>query len=53
MESDNRTHFQNNLIDTLAKEHGIERVYHILCYAIVSGKIELYNGLLKTTLRAH
>ncbi|GAB0202801.1 hypothetical protein GRJ2_002745700 [Grus japonensis] len=50
IESDNRTHFRNNLIDTWAKEHGIEWVYHI--HAPASGKIERYNGLLKTTLRA-
>ncbi|GAB0210139.1 hypothetical protein GRJ2_003479700 [Grus japonensis] len=51
-ESDNRTHFQNNLIDTWAKEHGIEWVYHIPYHAPASGKIEPCNGLLKTTLRA-
>ncbi|KAK4815806.1 hypothetical protein QYF61_007246 [Mycteria americana] len=49
-ESDNETHFQNNLIDTWAKEHGIEWVYHIPYHAPASGKIEQYNGLLKTTL---
>ncbi|GAB0206841.1 hypothetical protein GRJ2_003149700 [Grus japonensis] len=52
IESDNGTHFQNNLIDTWAKEHGIEWVYHIPCHAPASGKIKRYNGLLKTTLRA-
>ncbi|GAB0175673.1 hypothetical protein GRJ2_000032500 [Grus japonensis] len=52
IESDNRTHFQNNLIDTWAKEHGIEWVYHIPYHAPASGKIERYNGLLKITLRA-
>ncbi|KAK4832455.1 hypothetical protein QYF61_023502, partial [Mycteria americana] len=51
-ESDNGTHFRNNLIDTWAKEHGIEWVYPIPCRAPASGKIERYNGLLKTTLRA-
>ncbi|XP_062460204.1 insertion element IS476 uncharacterized 39.2 kDa protein-like [Pezoporus occidentalis] len=51
-ESDNGTHFQNNLIDTWANEHGIEWVYHIPYHAPASGKIEQYNGLLKTTLRA-
>ncbi|KAK4810475.1 hypothetical protein QYF61_004255 [Mycteria americana] len=50
IESDNGTHFQNNLIDTWAKEHGIEWVYHIPYHAPASGKIERYNGLLKTTL---
>ncbi|KAK4819652.1 hypothetical protein QYF61_008923 [Mycteria americana] len=52
IESDNGTHFRNNLIDTWAKEHGIEWVYHIPCHAPASGKIERYNGLLKATLRA-
>ncbi|GAB0205097.1 hypothetical protein GRJ2_002975300 [Grus japonensis] len=51
-ESDNGTHFRNNLIDTWAKEHGIEWVYHIPYHAPASGKIERYNALLKTTLRA-
>jgi len=39
-ELDNGTHFQNNLIDTWAKNHGIEWVYHIPCHAPASGKIE-------------
>ncbi|GAB0208192.1 transportin-1-like [Grus japonensis] len=52
IESDNGTHFQNNLIDTWAKELGIEWVYHIPYHAPALGKIERYNGLLKTTLRA-
>jgi len=51
-ESDNGTHFHNSLIDTWAKEHSIEWVYHIPYHAPASGKIEWYNGLLKTTLRA-
>jgi len=51
-ESDNGTHFRNSLIDTWAKEHGIDWVYHIPYHAPASGKIERYNGLLKTTLRA-
>ena len=51
-ESGNGTHFRNNLIDTWAKERGIEWVYHIPYHAPASGKIERYNGLLKTTLRA-
>ncbi|GAB0207634.1 hypothetical protein GRJ2_003229100 [Grus japonensis] len=38
IESDNGTHFRNNLIDTWAKEHGIEWVYHILYHAPASGK---------------
>ncbi|KAK4807213.1 hypothetical protein QYF61_024333 [Mycteria americana] len=52
IESDNGTHFRNNLIDTWAKDHGIEWVYHIPYHAPASGKFERYNGLLKTTLRA-
>ncbi|KAK4806782.1 hypothetical protein QYF61_005578 [Mycteria americana] len=52
IESDNGTHFRNNLIDTWAKEHGIEWVYHIPYHAPAPRKIERYNGLLKTTLRA-
>jgi len=51
-ESDNRTPFLNNLTATWAKEHGIEWVYPIPCHAAASGKIEQYNGLLKTMLRA-
>ncbi|KAK4823837.1 hypothetical protein QYF61_007086 [Mycteria americana] len=52
VESDNGTHFQNNLIDTWAKECGIEWVYHIPYHAPSFEKIERYSGLLKTTLRA-
>ncbi|KAK4823102.1 LOW QUALITY PROTEIN: hypothetical protein QYF61_025840 [Mycteria americana] len=52
IESDNGTHFRNSLIDTWAKEHSIEWVYHIPYHAPASGKIERYNALLKTTLRA-
>ncbi|KAK4818029.1 hypothetical protein QYF61_004153 [Mycteria americana] len=52
IESDNGTHVQNNLIDTWAKEHGLEWVYHIPYHAPASRKIERYNGLLKTALRA-
>ncbi|KAK4825374.1 hypothetical protein QYF61_027127 [Mycteria americana] len=51
-QSDNGTHFQDNLIDTWAKEHGIEWAYHIPYPAPPSRKIERYNGLLKTTQRA-
>ncbi|GAB0209867.1 hypothetical protein GRJ2_003452400 [Grus japonensis] len=46
IESDNGTHFRNNLIDTWAKEHGIEWVYHIPYHVPASGKIERYNALL-------
>jgi len=52
IESDNRTHFHNSLIDTWAKEDSIEWVYYIPYHAPASGKIGRYNGLLKTTLRA-
>ena len=51
-ESDNGTHFQKNLIDPWAREHGIEWVYHIPYPAPAFRKIKQYNGLLKTTLRA-
>lgn len=50
--SDNGTHFQNNLISNWAKEHGIERIYHLPYHASPSGKVEHYSGLLKTTLKA-
>ena len=46
-----RTHVQNNLRNTWAKEHGIEWVYHICCHAPASRKTEWYSGQLKTTLR--
>ena len=39
-ESHNGTHFQNNLIGTWAKQHGIEWVYHIPYHTPASGKIE-------------
>jgi len=51
-ESGNGTHFRNSLVDTWAKEDGIEWVYHIPYHAPASGKIERYNGLPKTSLRA-
>ena len=40
IESDNGTHFRNNFIDSWAKEHGIEWIYHIPYHAPASGKIE-------------
>ncbi|XP_056371387.1 uncharacterized protein LOC130266095 [Oenanthe melanoleuca] len=52
IESDNGTHFKNNLVNTWAREHGIEWVYHIPYHAPAAGKVERYNGLLKTTLKA-
>ena len=51
-ESDSGTHFKNNLINTWAKEHGIEWFYHIPYHAPASGKTGLYKGLLKITLKA-
>ncbi|GAB0199280.1 hypothetical protein GRJ2_002393400 [Grus japonensis] len=45
IESDNRTHFRNNLIDTWAKEHGIEWVYHIPYHAPASGTIESQDAV--------
>ncbi|XP_048786341.1 uncharacterized protein LOC125686417 isoform X3 [Lagopus muta] len=52
IESDNGTHFKNSLVNTWAKDHGIEWIYHIPYHAPASGKIERYNGLLKTMLKA-
>jgi len=52
IKSENKTDFHNSLIDTWAKEHGYEWVYHIHYHAPASRKIEWYNGLLKTTLKA-
>ncbi|RMC17999.1 hypothetical protein DUI87_04875 [Hirundo rustica rustica] len=50
--SDNGTHFKNSLINTWAREHGIEWVYHIPYHVPAAGKVERCNGLLKTTLKA-
>ncbi|RMB92675.1 hypothetical protein DUI87_30984 [Hirundo rustica rustica] len=52
IESDNGTHFKNSLINTWAREHGIEWIYHIPFHAPAAGKVERCNGLLKTTLKA-
>ncbi|RMC20467.1 hypothetical protein DUI87_01317 [Hirundo rustica rustica] len=52
IESDNGTHFKNSLINTWAREHGIEWVYHIPYYAPAAGKVERHNALLKTQLKA-
>ncbi|RMC21940.1 hypothetical protein DUI87_02811 [Hirundo rustica rustica] len=52
IESDNGTCFKNSLITSWAREHGIEWVYHIPYHAPASGRVERYNGLLKTTLKA-
>ncbi|RMC12504.1 hypothetical protein DUI87_10022 [Hirundo rustica rustica] len=52
IESNNGTHFKNSLINTWAREHGIEWVYHIPYHAPAAGKVERCNGLLKTTLKA-
>ena len=40
VESDNRTHFKNSLVNTWAKDLGIEWIYHIPYHAPASGKIE-------------
>uniref|UniRef100_A0A8C0UGE2 Integrase catalytic domain-containing protein n=1 Tax=Cyanistes caeruleus TaxID=156563 RepID=A0A8C0UGE2_CYACU len=48
IELDNGAHFKNNLINRWAKKHGIECTYHIPYYSQAPGKIESYNGLLKT-----
>ncbi|XP_053791146.1 uncharacterized protein K02A2.6-like isoform X1 [Vidua chalybeata] len=40
IESDNGTHFKNSLINTWAREHGIEWVYHIPYHAPAAGKVE-------------
>ncbi|RMC05627.1 hypothetical protein DUI87_17712 [Hirundo rustica rustica] len=52
IESDNGTHFKNSLINTWAREHGIEWVCHIPYHAPAAGKMERHNALLKTQLRA-
>ncbi|RMC08912.1 hypothetical protein DUI87_13906 [Hirundo rustica rustica] len=52
IESDNGTHFKNSFINTWAREHGIEWMYHIPYHAPAAGKVERCNGLLKTTLEA-
>ncbi|RMC01124.1 hypothetical protein DUI87_22390 [Hirundo rustica rustica] len=52
IESDNGTHFKNSIINTWAREHGIEWVYHIPYHAPAAGKVERHNALLKTQLKA-
>ncbi|RMC01093.1 hypothetical protein DUI87_22359 [Hirundo rustica rustica] len=52
IESDNETYFKNGLINTWAREHGIEWVYHIPYHAPAARKVERCSGLLKTTLKA-
>ncbi|RMC17958.1 hypothetical protein DUI87_04832 [Hirundo rustica rustica] len=44
IESDNGTHFKNGLINTWAREHGIEWIYHIPYHAPAAGKVERCNG---------
>ena len=51
-ESDNGTHFKNSLVDTSARDHGIEWIYHITYHTPASGKTECFKGLLKTVLKA-
>ncbi|RMC22198.1 hypothetical protein DUI87_03072 [Hirundo rustica rustica] len=45
IESDNGTHFKNSLINTWAREHGIEWVYHIPYHVPTAGKVERCNGV--------
>ena len=52
VESHNGTPFKNSLVNTWAKDHGIEWIYHIPYHAPTSGKIEQYSGLVKTMLKA-
>ncbi|RMC08867.1 hypothetical protein DUI87_13861 [Hirundo rustica rustica] len=53
IESDNGTHFKNSLINTWAREHGIEWVYHIPYHAPAAGKVERHKAQLsKTQLKA-
>ncbi|RMC05648.1 hypothetical protein DUI87_17733 [Hirundo rustica rustica] len=52
IESDNGTHFKNSLINTWAREHGIEWVHHIPYHAPAAGKVERCNGLFNATLKA-
>ncbi|RMC19765.1 hypothetical protein DUI87_03329 [Hirundo rustica rustica] len=40
IESDNGTHFKNSLINTWAREHSIEWVYHIPYHAPAAGKLQ-------------
>ncbi|RMC03396.1 hypothetical protein DUI87_20593 [Hirundo rustica rustica] len=42
IESDNGTHFKNSLINTWAREHSIEWVYHIPYHVPAAGKVEGY-----------
>ncbi|RMC21538.1 hypothetical protein DUI87_02404 [Hirundo rustica rustica] len=51
IESDNGTHFKNSLINTWAREHGIEWIYHIPYNVPSVSKVEQCNGLLKTILK--
>lgn len=51
-ESDNGNHFKNTLVNSWAKDHGIEWIYHIPCHAPSFGKMERCNRLWKTMLKA-
>ncbi|KAF4795795.1 hypothetical protein TURU_090069 [Turdus rufiventris] len=52
IESDNGTHLKHGLINTWAREHGIEWIYHIPYHPPAARKVERCNGMLKTTLKA-
>ncbi|KAF4804518.1 hypothetical protein TURU_007142 [Turdus rufiventris] len=52
IQSNNGIHFKNSLINTWAREHGINGVYHIPYHAPAAGKVDWCNDLLKTTLKA-
>lgn len=50
-ESHYGTQFQNSLMGTCAKEHGMEWVHHIPCQPAATSCWESCNGLLKTSLK--
>ncbi|RMB98855.1 hypothetical protein DUI87_24399 [Hirundo rustica rustica] len=53
IESDNGTHFKNSLINTWAREHGTEWVYHIPYHAPAADKVERHNALTISTPEDH
>ncbi|KAJ7417599.1 hypothetical protein WISP_63613 [Willisornis vidua] len=52
IEADSGTHFKNGLIDTRARQHITEWVYHIPYHPPAARKVEQRNALLKTTWKA-